>query len=194
MEYTQIPINPLLAKRKSPRAFSSEPVSKEALTKLFKAASWAASSFNEQPWRFVYATKENSKDFNKLTSCLVEGNNWAKEAPVIILTIAKTSFTYNGNTNRHAWHDIGQAVANMAIQAIEDDLYIHQMAGFIPEKATDALNIPKGFEPVSMIALGYLGNPEDLPEALKVSEKAERTRKDISEFVFEGSLPENSEL
>lgn len=185
-------MNELIEKRESPVAFSTKSVEEEKLETLFNAARWAASSFNEQPWRFIYARRENEDDFGKLFDCLTEGNKkWAENVPVLILSIAKTHFSRNDKPNRHAWHDVGQAVANMAIQATELELYMHQMAGFDQDKARKDLNIPDGYEPVAMIGVGYRTSAEELDdESLKKRENKERTRKPLEEVVFEGEWSE----
>lgn len=171
-------IDEFIEKRFSPRSFSSQPVSIEALNQLFEAARHAPSSYNEQPWRFIYATKDNPEAYEKLLSCLNESNqSWAKEAPVLILSVAKTYFTKNGKINRHAWHDTGMAVAFLSFKAMELDLYIRQMAGFYPDKAKELLSIPEDFEPVAMAAVGYLGEEEN----------PGKPRKSVKEIAFEGT-------
>ena len=179
----------VIENRKSIRAFSDKAVEPEKLEAVFKAAQLAASCFNEQPWRFVYATKSQPEAREKLFECINEFNqSWANSADVLMVSIAKTSFSMNGNPNRHAWHDTGAAVAQLSLQATELGLYVHQMAGFFPEKARELLQIPEGFEPVAAIALGYPGQVDSLPANLQEKEKAPRTRKDLNELVFSGSF------
>lgn len=124
---TSFPIHDLIAERWSPRAFSDQPVGKEELGSLFEAARWAPSCFNEQPWMFLIATKENAEEFDRLASCLMDGNAWAREAPALILSVAKQSFERNGKPNRHAGHDVGLAVQNLSTQAQSMGLVLHQM-------------------------------------------------------------------
>jgi len=182
---TQYPIHDLLRKRWSPLAFSNQTVEAEKLNSLLEAASWAASSYNEQPWSFIIATKENQEEFARLLSCLAEGNQeWAKDAPVLMLSVAKLYFQKNGKENRHAFHDVGAASTSMAIQAAAMDLYIHQMAGFDVAKARELYGIPEGYEPVAAIALGYRGDTQMLPENLQQRELAPRSRKPLKDFVF----------
>jgi nitroreductase len=111
---------------------------------------------------------------------------WAYKAPVLMLSIAKTNFTRNNKPNRHAFHDVGLAMGNLIIQATASGLYVHQMAGFDREKARESLQIPDGYEPVAMAAIGYLGDPDDLPELFKSRENAPRTRKTLEEIVYVG--------
>lgn len=185
---TQYPIDDLLKQRWSPLAFSQQKVEPEKLASLLEAARWAASSFNEQPWSFIVATKENPTEFERLLSCLVEANQvWAKNAPVLMITVAKLHFEKNGKENRHAFHDIGQAVSNLAVQATALGLYIHQMAGFDGSKARELYGIPEGYEPVTAIALGYGADAETLPENLQQRELAPRSRKPLASFIFTGS-------
>lgn len=178
----------LIEKRWSPRAFSPQPVEDGKIRELFEAARWAASCFNEQPWRFIYVARGEEKLFGKLFDCLVDKNKlWVKTAPLLILTVARREFTHNGKPNRHAWHDVGLAMGNLTLQAMSLGLYVHQMAGFSVEKARENLNVPEGFDPVAMVAIGYPGDPEQLPEELRKYEGAPRSRKPIEEIVFHGS-------
>lgn len=181
----QYTIEDSVRKRWSPLAFSDHPVEKEKLLSVLEAARWAASSYNEQPWSFIIATKENSVEFEQLLSILAEGNQeWARTAPVLMLTIAKLHFERNGKENRHAFHDVGAAAASLAIQAAALDLFVHQMAGFDVAKAKEVYKIPTDYEPVAAIALGYLGNAQTLSESLQQREHHPRTRKPLDKFVF----------
>ena len=191
---TDHPVLDLIRKRWSPRAFADRPVEREKLLSVLEAARWASSSNNRQPWRFV-VTRRGEASFDKLLDCLREGNiSWAKHAPVLILSAAETEFPARGDKpareNRHALHDVGAAVNTLTLQATALDLYVHQMAGFYPEKAAEAFEIPEEFEPVAVLALGYLGNPDDLPKPLRERERAERSRKPLSELVFGESFGE----
>jgi len=183
---TDVPIHPLLAVRWSPRAFSDRPVTPDILKAIFEAARWAPSSFNEQPWRFLVATRENPAAYQRLLDCLMEPNRvWAKEAPALVLVVAKLTFSHNGKPNRHALHDVGLAVGNLTVQATSMDLILHQMAGFYVDKARETYGISDEYEPVSILVLGYHGDKETLPDALAEKESAERVRKELSEIVFE---------
>uniref|UniRef100_UPI000BBC11F0 nitroreductase family protein n=1 Tax=Calothrix sp. NIES-2100 TaxID=1954172 RepID=UPI000BBC11F0 len=191
----QYPVDELLLRRWSPVAFSEQPVEAEKLCTVLEAAAWAASSFNEQPWNFIIATKDNPAEFERLLGCLVEANQqWAKNAPVLMLSVAKLYFDRNGAQNRHAFHDVGAAVNNLAIQATALGLFIHQMAGFDVAKAKEVYNISEGYEPVAAIALGYLGDPQTLPENWRQRELAPRQRKSLETFVFSGSWNQVSPL
>ncbi len=184
---TQYPIHDLLQRRWSPRAFSERAVAPDTLRSLWEAARWAASCFNEQPWSFIVATKEDPKEFSRLLSCLVEGNiTWAQHAPVLMVSVAKTHFDQDGSPNPHAWHDVGQAEANLTVQATALGLFVHQMAGTLPDKIREFYQIPDQYEPVAGIALGYPGNPDQLPDKLRQRELAKRTRKPLGEFMFTG--------
>ena len=183
----QYPIHDLLQRRWSPRAFSDRSVEPDTLRSLLEAARWAPSSSNEQPWNFIVATKDNQAEHGRLLSCLVEGNRlWAQHALVLMVSVARMSFEEDGKPNRHAFHDVGQAVADLTVQATALGLMVHQMAGFHPEKVRELYGVPKEFEPVAAIALGYPGDPESLPERLKKRELAPRERKSLTEFVFTG--------
>ncbi len=182
---TQVPIHELISRRWSPRAFSNWPVEPEKLLILFEAARWAASASNEQPWAFLVASQQDPKNFEDMVGVLVEFNQtWANKAPVLILTLAHTQFEKDGRPNRHAFYDLGQAAANLALQATELGLATHPMAGFNVEAARERFAVPEGWEPVSVIALGYPGDPDSLTEKLRQRETAQRHRKRLESFVF----------
>ena len=182
---TAYPINYLLRQRWSPRAFAEQRVEPEKLRSLLEAARWAPSSFNAQPWNFLVATKDDPADFQRMLGCLVEFNQkWAKSAPVLMISVAHGAFSHNGKPNRHSFYDTGAAVAMMAVEATSLGLHIHQMAGFEPEKVRAAYHVPDSAEPVSAIALGYVGDSASLPDELRKKEEAPGERKPISEFVF----------
>ena len=192
---TQYPIDDLLSARWSPLAFSEKSVEPEKLRSVLEAARWAASSYNEQPWSFIVATKDNQAEFDRLLGCLAEGNQeWAKTAPVLMLSVAKLQFERNGVENRHAFHDLGAAAAQLAIQATALGLFIHQMAGFDVPLSRSLYSIPEGYEPVAAIALGYVGDPQTLSERLLQRTLAPRTRKPLENFVFSGTWNETSPL
>ncbi len=182
---TRFPIHDLIAARQSPLAFQDRAVAPVILGSLFEAARWAPSSFNEQPWYFAVARREDRDGFERLASCLVEANaRWATKAPVLALSIAKLSFARNGKPNRHAWHDVGLAVGGLLVQAQALGLGVHQMAGFDPVRARTALAIPPGCEPVAMIAIGFPDTADALPPDLAERERAPRARQQLASFVF----------
>lgn len=191
---TETPIHDLIAARWSPRAFADRKVEKKTLLSLFEAARWAPSCFNEQPWSFIVATADDRENFDRLASCLVEGNAWAKKAPVLMLSLAKLTFTHNGKPNRHAYHDVGLAVENLILQAQSLDLYSHQMAGFDRGHARERLEIPATHDPVAMIAIGYRGEPDSLADKLQERELAPRKRNSLDDFVFGGVFGEAADL
>ncbi|MEM1098415.1 MAG: nitroreductase family protein [Planctomycetota bacterium] len=182
----QHPILDCLADRWSPRAFAGRPVEREKLQALFEAARWAASAFNEQPWRFVVATEDQGDAYDRVLSCLVEANQaWAKAAPVLGITAVSETFKKNGKDNRCAEHDLGLAMGNLSAQATALGLVVHQMAGIEPDAAKDKLNIPDGFHAFSAFAIGYAGDPEALPEGwMRDSETSPRDRNGFDDFVF----------
>jgi nitroreductase len=183
----QFRIHDLLKHRWSPRAFADRDVEPAKLQSLFEAARWAASSYNAQPWHFVIATRKEPEAFQRVLSCFVEFNaGWAKNAPVIGISVAKLNFDHDGNANRHAYHDVGQAAANLAIEAVAQGLQLHQMAGILVDKAREVLAIPAGYDPVAGLALGYPGDPQGLPEQLRQRELSPRQRKEADSFVHDG--------
>ena len=188
------PIHDLLARRWSPRAFSDRPVPPEVLRSLWEAARWAPSSANQQPWSFLVVTKDDQQEFGRMLGCLVEGNQvWAKQAPVLMVSVA-AKLDRDNDPNAHAWYDVGQAVADLSVQATVVGLFVHQMAGILPDKIRELYQIPDTHEAVTGIALGYPGAPEQLPEKLRQRELAPRVRKPIAEFVFAGRWGQASQI
>ncbi len=180
------PINDLVKNRWSPRAFSETAVEEEKLKSLFEAARWAPSAFNEQPWRFIIGQK-GSETYDKILQSLVEWNQqWAGKAPVLVLNIAAKTFSHNGKPNATAQYDLGQAVALMLTEAVNQGLISHEMSGFDAEVAARLLLIPDNFQAVSVTAFGYYGDANSLPEDMLKSELEERKRKNIDEIVFTG--------
>lgn len=179
---TEFPVLDLIQKRWSPRAFANKPVSETDMHTILEAGSWAASSSNEQPWKYVYAMK-GTPGFDTLWSCLMEGNQgWTRHAAVLMVAIARKKFARNGRDNVHAEHDLGMSNANMFLQAVSMNIYPHPMGGFFPDKVRESLSLPDDEKPVCMIAWGYLGDPEMLDEKNKQSETQPRKRKHFSEF------------
>lgn len=189
------PINDLVTARWSPYSFANRSVSTEDLRSLFEAARWAPSSFNEQPWSFIAARKEDTEEFDRLVSCLVEVNQvWAKSASALVLGITRLNFAGNNQPNRAAIHDLGLAAGNLVLEATARGLSVHQMIGIQPDKARALYSIPEGCEPLTAIAIGYAGDPNNLPEALRSRDAARRPRKPIAEFVYRGSWGVKSDL
>ena len=183
---TDVDILDLVKKRWSPRAFSDKEIKPATLLKILEAARWSASSRNEQPWRFILGRKGKGESYDKILSSLDEGNRiWCRNAPLLILLIAKKTFTSRDIPNIYAVYDCGQAAAYLSIQAIKEKVYVHQMAGFNPEKARQLFLIPEDFVPQTAIAAGYLGDPSILPEDLRQSETKARTRRDLNTLVYD---------
>jgi nitroreductase len=184
---TDYPIHKFLAERWSPYAFQDRPVSEADLCSLFEAARWSASSYNEQPWRYLVATQGNPDQFQQLLSCLTEGNQiWAKNAPVLALGIASLKFTLNREDNRAAIHDLGLATGNLVVEATARGICVHQMIGILPDKARDLFDIPEGFEAWTGLAIGYQGDPMTLPDDLQQCDLKPRQRTPLDQFVFAG--------
>ena len=174
--------------RWSPRSFSDRAVSPEVLTAILDAGRWAASSYNEQPWRFIVATKDDPEAFHALLGVLLPFNQaWAKSAAVLILTAARSNFSHNETPNGYALHDAGAALAYMMLQATASGLQSHAMAGFDHEKAREVAGIPPEFQVGAVVAIGYPDSAEKLPnDQMKQQEVAPRKRKELSEVVFKG--------
>lgn len=179
------PIFDVLARRWSTRAFADRSVDRKTLASLFEAARWAPSSGNGQPWSFLLATEDDPAGHERMASVLVPGNAWARKAPVLALSVAALDRAPD-KPNRHAYHDLGLATENLVIQAVSLGLAVHMMAGFHVDMAREVFEIPARHDPVTMIAIGYPGDPGSLPEDLRKKDLAPRQRKSIHEFVFSG--------
>jgi len=185
---TTFDIHELIKVRYSPYVFDPKRnVSKDDLAALFEAVSWAPNSFNEQPWRFVVASREDGEAFETLLSCLVEGNQgWARHASVLVLGAIKTNFTHNNKPNGVALHDLGAAAATLTFEATNRGIVAHQMAGILPDRARRLYAVPEGFEIATAIAIGYEGDLGDAEEVFKNRDSKPRKRKSLNEFVFSG--------
>jgi len=183
------PIHELIKHRWSPVGFDRErDIDRETLLSILEAARWAASSFNLQPWRFIVAPRQNPKEFQKAFSVLREGNQtWARHAAVLMIAVTQR-LRETAAPNRHAFHDLGLAVSQMVLQALDHGVYAHQMAGIYPEKARETYQIPDEFEPFTAIALGYRAtNLDHLDDAQRAREATPRQRNTLNEFVFAGN-------
>jgi nitroreductase len=178
----------IIQERWSPYAFSSASVEEFKLKAMFEAAGYAPSCNNEQPWEFVFTTQDEKEVFDDFVGFLNDGNKiWAKNAYALIISMARTKFSYNRKPNRFAFHDTGMAVNNLLLQALSLDVFVHQMGGYSIEKVKNYFKLDDDIEPVAMMAVGYLGDGSTLtPELLKRDENR-RPRKSIKEFVFKNS-------
>jgi nitroreductase len=180
---TQHPVHALIKERWSARAFSDKNISDELLNQFIEAASWAASSMNEQPWLY-YAAHRGTPAFNQMAEVLMPGNQtWAKEAAVLLISVARKKFT-NGNPNRHYMHDVGAANQNLMLEATANGVLGHLMGGFDVVKTKEVFNLSEDLDPVVLIALGYPGSAEQLPAPFNEREVAPRSRKELSEILI----------
>jgi nitroreductase len=184
---TDYPILQVLAERWSPYGFDDRQVREPDLRSLFEAARWAPSSYNEQPWSFLVATRENARDFERILDCLVEGNQtWAKTAPVLALGVVSLRFARNNQDNRAAVHDLGLAAGNLVVEATSRSLSVHQMIGLLPDKAREIFRIPEHYEAWTALAIGYKTDAAKRAEVVDERDLTPRQRKPLKEFVFTG--------
>ena len=181
-------VEELLRVRWSPRSFNAQPVPSDVLATILDAGRWAASSYNEQPWRFVIAPREDAAAFQLLLSTFAPFNQeWAKNAGVLILMAARSNFSHNESPNYYTLHDAGAALAYMMLQATACGLAAHAMAGFDQAKAREAAGIPREFQIGAVVAIGYPDSPDKLTnEQLRQRELAPRERKPLSQLAFKG--------
>lgn len=192
---THAPIHNTLAVRWSPYVFSTRPVRSVDLHSLFEAARWAASSYNEQPWRFIVGVRGPGDAHAHILSCLTEKNQaWARAAPVLVIGVFMRYLSANGEPNRAAQHDLGLASANLAIEATRRKLHAHMMIGIDPDAAREAFSIPEDAEALTAMAIGY--HEAELPgdPALREREAGPRTRRLLGEFVFGDRFGQSADL
>lgn len=176
-------VDPQFLMRWSPRAMTDKGVSRAHVMALMEAARWAPSSYNEQPWRFVYAIEP--EDRQRLLDTLFDGNRlWAQDAPVLIFVLAKPTYTRNGKTNPHAWFDTGAAWMSLALQATKLGLHTHAMGGFDAEKAREVLDVGDDVDVICAVAVGHQAPPAVLPEKMAQIE-APSPRRPLEEVAFE---------
>jgi len=186
------PIHSLLAKRWSPRAFQNKKVEREKLLSIFEAARWSPSGSNQQPWTYIVGMKGDNT-YKRIFECLVEFNQiWTKTVPVLVLSCGKKVMNEKEEINPYYMYDVGQSVAHMTFQAMHEGLHIHQMGGFDTEKTVRLFEIPAKYKPLSVIAIGYLGEHTLLPERMQKSELDERTRFESKEWIFSGKFGQPS--
>ena len=180
------PILDLIKNRRSARAFSRQPIEPGRIYSLFEATRWAPSSTNEQPWLYIYATREQTELWTTLFECLNQGNQlWAKDAPLLILSLARKNFSRYPGANAHAMYDLGGANSFLSLQAVEMGLQVRQMAGFDYEKTIEQIRVPETtYEVGVFMAVGYPGDPATLPQKLRDRELAPRERFLQQEFVM----------
>jgi nitroreductase len=183
-------MNNLIEKRWSPRAFENKAIEEEKLNEIFKAAGTAPSAFNAQPWRYIVGNKfKNTKVYDQIFSTLAEANKvWAKHAPVLLLTVSEVISSHNNKPNATAEYDLGSSTAYLSLQALELDIYVHQMSGYDPKLAQEIFSIPNTMKPLSVIALGYMGHKSILPDNLAEKEQYNGTRKPVSEIFLDNGF------
>jgi nitroreductase len=181
----QYPVLDLLKNRWSPRSMTGESISKEELFSLFEGARWSASSYNNQPWRFIYAMRDEPA-FEVLFNLLKPQNQgWTKNAAVLIVVISRTLFEYDDRFSITHSFDTGAAAENMALQAFSIGLAIRGMEGFSYERAREELNIPQEYAVEAMFAVGRKAPEEALEEEYRIKDQP-TDRKPVDEFVYHG--------
>jgi nitroreductase len=181
------PIEPIFLDRWSPRAMSGEPLDDRELSRLFEAARWAPSTYNEQEWLFLYARRDSSH-WPTFFGLLTEANQaWCHRAAVLMVVLSHKVFARNGNPNPVHTFDAGAAFENLALQGAAMGLVVHGMAGFDRDKARASLGIPDDYDVEAMVAVGHPGDPADLPEPLRQREEPS-DRKPITEIAREGAF------
>jgi len=181
---TDFPIHRLIARRWSARSFSTKKVEKSKILSILEAARWAPSSRNEQPWRYIVFTDDNPEKIDKARSVLLEINNYAKRAPILICAITKKTYSDTGTYNKLHFHDLGAANENIFLESFNQGLIMHEMGGFDRDKARKVFNISDEYEIGIMIAIGYQDSHEILPERYREKAFSPRERKPLSKIAF----------
>ena len=185
-------INSLFIDRWSPRSMTGEDIDDVDLMSLFEAARWAPSSYNNQPWRFIYAKRNNTESWNKLFDLLYEGNKvWAKNAAALVVVISRKNFEYNEKPSVTHQFDAGAACENLALEAVDLGIATHAMEGFDHQKAKTNLGIPESYNVMAMMAIGKRGPKENLTPKLQDAEFPS-DRKPLTEIVMEGYFRETN--
>lgn len=191
----QYPILDIIKERWSPRAFSPKSVEPEKIQSLMEAARWAPSSFNGQPWRFILGVKGQGDGYDKIQQGLVEFNQiWSQTAPLLIVALGRKNFAHSGEPNTAWQYDTGASVAFLTLQAMSMGLYMHQMGGFSKQKLIELLEIPADYEPLTVLAIGYMGSADVLPPDFQKMEMGERSRMPFNELVFDNKFGQASNI
>lgn len=184
---TDHPVHALVSGRWSPYWFDDREVAPDDLRSILEAARWAPSSYNEQPWSYLVATRNQPEPFGRMIECLVEGNRtWAASAAVLMIGIIARNHARNGAPNRACEHDLGLAAATLTFEASARGISVHQMSGILPEQVHDTYGVPDTHTPLTAIALGYCAPPDQLPERYCDRQHRARERRALDEFVFAG--------
>lgn len=180
-------IQPIILNRWSPRAMSGEPMTDDEILPLFEAARWAPSSYNNQPWRFLYA-KRDTAHWPKFFNLLIEFNqSWCINAAVLGVVVSHKTFEHNNKPSITHSYDTGAAWENLAIEGSSRGFVVHGMQGFDYEKAKKDLKVPDDYEVMAMFVVGKKAPKEILPHELQLKE-VPSTRKKLSEIIFEGGF------
>ncbi|MDX1593841.1 MAG: nitroreductase family protein [Gammaproteobacteria bacterium] len=185
------PIHELLRRRWSPTVFDPErDVGETDLRSLFEAVRWTMSSYNEQPWRYIVGVRSRSPEvWEQVLDVLVEGNRaWARRAPVLALGLTEHRFERNGKENKAARHDLGAASASLTFEATARGLHVHQMIGIEPDRARETFDIGDSLEPLTGLAIGHAGDPDDAEEKHAERDRAERERRPLDELILHGGF------
>ncbi len=182
------PVQDIISGRWSPYAFDERLIDDADLLSLFEAARWAASAYNEQPWRFIVATRNELESFEEMLTCLVDANSaWAHHASALAIGVVSLNFAHNGKANAMATHDLGLASATLTVEAGARGIQVHQMSGILPDRARELFDIPEDFAAVTALAIGYPGEAPDHGEGIRERDQMPRSRRPLTETLFTGT-------
>jgi nitroreductase len=174
-------VHQLLPARSSRGTFKPDLIPVDAIHRLFDAVRCSASAYNEQPWFFMVGDRRDPAQFHRVLNCFEPNNyKWAQNAPLVVITLAKTTLDWDGSQNTHAWHDVGLGVQNLTLQATHEGLFLHQAAGIHRDKVRKDFNVPDNVVPVAGLAIGYRADGDAIDDP-------RGRRKSLESFVFEGA-------
>jgi nitroreductase len=178
--------SPIYIRRFSARDYRGLPIPEEAILSILEAGRWAPSSYNDQPWSFILARRQDKEGFEGMLSCAGGNRPWCEGAGILLALLAKRNFNSRERPNPHAWHDVGLAVMAMTVQAVSLGLQAREYAGIERDKVRELYKVPETHDVVAGLAIGYPSDPEGHAKG--------RERKALKDFVFEGAWGQPSPL
>lgn len=173
-------LSEIFIKRHSGKNFEAMELTEEHYKALIQSARWTPSSYNDQPWNFIFCDRyKNPEAYEKIINSIY-GQDWVENVQLFVITIVRHNFHYNQKENEWALYDTGAAALSMSLQASEMGLMAHQIGGFDREEIQREFNLPDGFQPITIIAIGYENT------AIDSSEEEPRTRYPIEKNFFLG--------
>lgn len=157
-------LSEIFINRHSGKNFEIEPISEEQIKALVQSARWSPSCYNDQPWNFIFCDRFTSPEAYVKVLDSIYGQDWIENVPLFVIAVVRSDFTYNGKFNEWAEYDTGAAALAMSLQAVDMGLMAHQIGGFDGDLVQQAFQIPEGFYPLTIIAIGHEEQTTSLDE------------------------------